>query len=255
LNYHFREANLQEELRRVVFAARNDQMLEFYLGTPSKVRSGGLQEIAVAPHAVLVGIQAVGRVELFLGGVIRTFTITFRPLGFHRLFRISMEELAGRGLEASSVIGPQAVLFHDRLLNSCSFEEMVEHADEFLTPFALAAEGRSDYFFDSMTGDLDRLPLDQLVSLSGLGQRQFERRFKNSVGVSPKRFTRVARLQRALDLKSMRSSWTWGQVAAECGYHDQMHLVHDFKDLGGETPSAMNELRTSRDRGGQPFVH
>ncbi|MGW8651528.1 AraC family transcriptional regulator, partial [Nocardia salmonicida] len=30
---------------------------------------------------------------------------------------------------------------------------------------------------------------------------------------------------------------SWAQVAAESGYHDQSHLVHDFRDLMNTTPT------------------
>jgi AraC-like DNA-binding protein len=257
LNYHLREADLMEETRRVVFPARNDQLLEFYLGASSRVRLGESATIAAAPSAVLVGIQAVGRVELYLSGVIRTFTIVFQPLGFHRLFQVSMDEFAGKGLDAASVIGSSANVLYDRLLHAASFEEMVRCCNELLTPLAMLAEGRSDYFFKAMSRGISKparqgsAHLEQLLSTSGLSQRQFERRFKQSVGVSPKRFTRVARLHRALHLKGLHTAWTWGQVAAECGYHDQMHLVHEFQDLGGDTPSTLIDLAGERDFGGR----
>jgi AraC-like DNA-binding protein len=243
-NYHLREA-LVEEGRRVFFPARNDQFLEFYLGERSKVRSGSSPELVTAPKAVLVGIQSVGPTELLLSGTIRTFTIRFRPLGFHRLFRMPMDEIAGKGLGAAGVMGREVAALHDRLLNSKHFGEMVAHTERFLTPLADATASKEDYAFESISNLLSRPQtpsLDLLVNETCLSQRQFERRFKIGIGVNPKRFTRVARLHRALNLKNKRTTWTWGQVAAECGYHDQMHLVHDFQDLAGAAPAAFRRL-------------
>jgi transcriptional regulator GlxA family with amidase domain len=73
----------------------------------------------------------------------------------------------------------------------------------------------------------------------GLDVRQFERRFSREIGMSPKRFARIARFQTALDWKLARPASTWREIAHELDYHDQMHLVHDFSKLGGHAPSEM----------------
>jgi AraC-like DNA-binding protein len=30
----------------------------------------------------------------------------------------------------------------------------------------------------------------------------------------------------------------WTQIALDCGYYDQAHLIHDFQSFSGFTPSA-----------------
>jgi len=70
-----------------------------------------------------------------------------------------------------------------------------------------------------------------------LGLRQFERLFRNEVGVSPKMFARVARFQAALDAKLACPQRTWLEIAHSFGYYDQMHMVHDFETLGQNAPT------------------
>jgi AraC-like DNA-binding protein len=58
------------------------------------------------------------------------------------------------------------------------------------------------------------------------------------VGVPPKTFARVVRLQRLLEaLRSARDPH-WSALATWAGYYDQSHLVAEFKELTGVTPSA-----------------
>ncbi|HVX46979.1 MAG TPA: helix-turn-helix transcriptional regulator [Mycobacteriales bacterium] len=70
----------------------------------------------------------------------------------------------------------------------------------------------------------------------GLLPRTFRRRFVAAVGLTPKRYARVRRLQRVVSAIDGREQPDWALVAAEHGYCDQSHLVDDFQDLIGATP-------------------
>ena len=79
-------------------------------------------------------------------------------------------------------------------------------------------------------------PVSQVASRLGLLPRTLARRFSNQVGITPKRFARVHRLQRVLRAVRRSSEPDWCALAAEHGYTDQAHLIHDFRDLAGITP-------------------
>ena len=53
----------------------------------------------------------------------------------------------------------------------------------------------------------------------------------------PKLYARIARFEAALDSKARARAKSWTDVAYEFGYHDQMHLVHDFEQFSGQTPT------------------
>jgi hypothetical protein len=53
----------------------------------------------------------------------------------------------------------------------------------------------------------------------------------------PKLFARIARFEAALDGKSRFAARSWTDVAHQFGYYDQMHMVHDFGELTGGTPT------------------
>ena len=57
-----------------------------------------------------------------------------------------------------------------------------------------------------------------------------------AVGLTPKRFARVCRFQRALG-ELARSPGSLAEVAATCGYFDQSHFIHEFRAFAGATPS------------------
>jgi transcriptional regulator GlxA family with amidase domain len=55
------------------------------------------------------------------------------------------------------------------------------------------------------------------------------------MGVSPKTLVRIARFQHVLKMKGA-SSLPWVEVAHALEYHDQMHMIRDFRDFAGDAP-------------------
>jgi AraC-like DNA-binding protein len=70
-----------------------------------------------------------------------------------------------------------------------------------------------------------------------ISERQLGRRFAERVGLNPKTFARVRRLQRAAEL--LANGTPPGQVAALAGYGDQAHFTHEATALAGTTPGAL----------------
>ena len=83
-----------------------------------------------------------------------------------------------------------------------------------------------------------------LISVSGLARRvnlssrQLERRFLDSVGMTPKRFCRIRRFQRVLQAMEEPGA-NWADAAVQCGYYDQAHLIRDFRRFSGLTPACL----------------
>lgn len=83
--------------------------------------------------------------------------------------------------------------------------------------------------------------IDESAHVLGVSGRHFRRLFQAEVGVSPKTFQRVMRFQHALGCRSRIPSWS--EVAAECGYSDQAHLIREFREFTGLTPRRLPERR------------
>ena len=95
----------------------------------------------------------------------------------------------------------------------------------------------------------DRAPLTTSVAgvtgVIGLSAKRFIERFKIEVGMTPKRYCRIRRFQRAVTLTNRGRHVDWTQVALDCGYFDQAHFIHDFRSFAGLTPTAYQAARTA----------
>jgi AraC-like DNA-binding protein len=82
-----------------------------------------------------------------------------------------------------------------------------------------------------------RLRIGELCSELGVSPRHLTRRFSAQIGLAPKavaRQLRFAAVRRSLDAPSDRS---WAEIAFAAGYFDQAHLIRDFHELAGITPT------------------
>ena len=89
------------------------------------------------------------------------------------------------------------------------------------------------------------LPTVEVLSdKAGLSSRRLARLFSLEVGLTPKLYARVLRFSRAVQLTRVDRPVDWSDVAERCGYFDQPHFIHDFKEFSGLTPSEYLLRRT-----------
>lgn len=68
-----------------------------------------------------------------------------------------------------------------------------------------------------------------------LSNRQFERAFKQYAGFSPKLFSRLLRFENVLNEYGNKNK-SLTDIAYSCGYYDQSHFIHEFKEFSGHHP-------------------
>jgi len=81
-----------------------------------------------------------------------------------------------------------------------------------------------------------------LAALTGLTSRRLISLFRDQVGLPPKLYGRVRRLQQAIGLAAAQDLPRWTEIALDTGFYDQSHLVHEFQELLGQTPTAFAGL-------------
>lgn len=83
-----------------------------------------------------------------------------------------------------------------------------------------------------------RVSVEGLAGLAGVSRRGLERAFVSQLGLRPKLFLRLMRLQRALEGLGLPGRGH-ADLAAACGFSDQAHMVREFRALAGRTPVDM----------------
>jgi AraC-like DNA-binding protein len=237
--YAQREARLLDTAVVHAVHARAAPILEFNFADPVVyVPCDGAHSFNSA-RTVVVGIQTRRRGQLQLSGTVNSFAILFQPAGLGLLFGSQAEEFTNRNFDGESVFGPMISRFHERLADCCSFEERISAANQFLLGRVLKACSR-----DGVTAACEVIlrgaggaSMEEVADRAGLSVRQFRRRFIQEVGIGPKLLSRIVRFEAALDRMGRSPDGLWTETAHELGYYDQMHMIHEFAEFTGETPT------------------
>lgn len=88
-----------------------------------------------------------------------------------------------------------------------------------------------------LRADTSSAPVRSVAAALGLGERQLERLFSERVGIGPKQFARVARMERAVALIGRAPQRGQAWLASAAGYADESHLIREFHSLAGVTPA------------------
>ena len=166
--------------------------------------------------------------------------VHFRPGGAFPFLGTPANELADAHVDLNVLWGTSALALRERLCLAKTPAERFDLLEEALVAhlfrplerhyavrFALNTFGRTD----------SSLTVRDVARDAGLSQRRFTQLFAREVGMSPKLFCRVRRFRRALETVRQNPVPNWAQLAVDCGYYDQAHLIHDFQSFSNLSPT------------------
>ncbi len=186
------------------------------------------------PSRMLVG-QMDHHVSVRATGPVDVVGVRFHPSGAHPLFRFPMAELTNELAPLEDVVS-----LPERLTSASSIKDRRRALDAILSSRFGNAAPDPDFerAVSSVVEAEGRICVDALAANMGVGPRQLERRFRERVGLGPKRFAKVLRFQ-SVFRRAFLDERPWAELALDCGYYDQAHFIRDFKSFTGKSPSAL----------------
>jgi AraC-like DNA-binding protein len=173
----------------------------------------------------------------------RVMWVSFRVGGAYPFVAADAAALRNNLVDLADLWGRDGAGFRDRLLTASTPARMLDELEA-----ALLARARRPLEHDAaVTAAASALHRGASVAAAadrlGWTPRRLGRAFTTHVGLAPKRFARVRRFQRLLRVATQARP-DWARLAAETGYHDQAHLIHEFRELSGLTPGAYRPRST-----------
>ena len=81
-----------------------------------------------------------------------------------------------------------------------------------------------------------RIRIRDLIQTLNISRDAFEKRFRQTIGTTPKQFSSIVRMRKLIETGKDEKSLT--ELAYDFGYFDQSHFIKDFKLFTGRTPSS-----------------
>lgn len=176
------------------------------------------------------------------GGGMDLLGVRFRPGAISWFIDLPADEVTDAIVSLGHAWGPTTEALRERLRKQDDDDARVGLMDDALLRRLARHPGRGDRVVRQAAAILGqaqgRIRTEALADRVGLGRRQFERRFRAAVGVSPGTAGRVLRFQSARSRMQSDPQMALSWVALEAGYHDQAHFTREFRALAGETPGA-----------------
>lgn len=172
---------------------------------------------------------------------ISVFSIVFHPQGLMTFFNFPLNEIYNQSVPLKYLNRKLAQEILPQLTNEQSFENKVEIIERF---FCLVLDeelnrfnfSRINHAINIISQTRGKITIENLASETCLSRKQFERKFSELIGITPKQYLKIIRLQYSLFLKSRNKKLNITDLAYEVGYYDQAHFINEFKLQTGFTP-------------------
>ena len=100
----------------------------------------------------------------------------------------------------------------------------------------------NEYLVSRITRTKGCISMKELVDETNYSECYLRRVFKNYHSISPKQFAQYIRFQILLD-KLKTEDMRYDQLALECGYYNEAHMMKGFKNYAGMTIEQYRKLR------------
>lgn len=189
------------------------------------------------PSSGMAGIRQVPRLLSYEKDTAMLLVI-FRDGGPSAFFRQPLHELFNASTPLGDLIPRQRIYeTEERLSEAKQHRQRIAIVEELLCSL-LRPDNSTDLLVDeairqirSANGDIR---IQELMKTLPISRDPFEKRFRKTIGATPKQFAGIIRLRHLINTYTPGASLT--SLAYAAGYFDQAHFIRDFKRFTGQSP-------------------
>lgn len=174
------------------------------------------------------------------------------PYALAQLLGVPANELTNQSVDMKTLCGKEGEELEEKIMLASGNDQRIKIITDFLEArlknikpaFAALCSSVKTISNAYVTVSVNALAANNFLSV-----RQFERRFKEFSGFTPKQFLRIARFNSLLN-KPFHDK-CFAEIAFDFGYYDEAHFSHDFRQFSGLNPKEYFKPETivATDRG------
>ncbi len=196
------------------------------------------RDYELSPDYTLIGLFTEPY-DVHFRKMVRVLGIRFKPEGIYPVFGMPASEILAAFADMENFVGKNFREYTSKVRDSNSVGEMIGLSEAYL--LGNVNRRRLNLYYLNRAAEIIRrknglISMEELAGSAFISARQLEREFRQKIGISPKKYMRIARLNEVnrMITKGRRLSLT--DVSYACGYSDQAHFIRDFKHFTGESP-------------------
>lgn len=187
--------------------------------------------------------------------VIITFTFT----GLLYLLDIKSTDLINRAIKLELILGTQPVsLLKEKLYHSLNDWDRVQILNDFflskIKKNSIQKVSKGCEVLQFVNEKQGRTNIKQVSAEVHLSYRQIERCFKREVGLNIKGYLKIIRLDQACKMMMNYPGSDIQEIIERCGYYDQAHFIHDFKNHFCHSPKKFLKLTQGKFYMDRPYL-
>lgn len=219
--------------------------LIFNFGPPINVKvSGGGNEWLHQPEGFVAGLDDTYALVESSGSQCGV-EVYLTPVGAGLVTGTPMRHLRGQVISLDDLFGAVGGLLREELLETPGWEERFAIVDRFLLARIADAEpppAAVDWALARLHATRGAIEIGALTEEIGCSRRYLIGKFNDHVGLPPKLVGRILRFEHAQELAD-DCGIGWAEIAQQCGYYDQAHMIRDFQQFTGNSPTTYQAMK------------
>jgi AraC-like DNA-binding protein len=225
------------------YPPRPQECLQFYPKDPETISYNNSNLIYSGKKSALIGQHTVVS-NRHIGQNFITLQVVFQPGALFRLMGIPSKEFTNLFIDAEEVLGKEVNFINEQLYQATNYVQMQHIVEQYLYNLILQSKQHThsiDQVAQLMLTSV-HTSIDYFSKQACVCHRQFDRVFKERIGIGPKLYMRLIRFDRAFRMKNLYPHKDWATIAIDSGYYDYQHLVKDYKEFTGLAPTDFIKL-------------
>lgn len=184
--------------------------------------------------------QYLDDVVMVTTGHTHIISVNFKPGGMYAIFGVPQNFYESKNVSLDDIESNISSLLWEELMEQQGIAGRIHILEEFLiqhvrrSRMPVTEMSRMAEYIRAFEGQIS---VHLLAGMAGMSVRTFSRRFSSQIGLSPKQYAEIIRLNRVCSDMVNTGKHDLLTIALHHGYYDASHLINTFKKYLHLTPS------------------
>ncbi len=165
--------------------------------------------------------------------------IKFKQGGAYNFFKLPMMQFSNKIVNLTDILNGETEQLRGKLMGAGDDEAIRKILDYYFLIKVDLLEGAYnvvDSAINEVKAEGAPVSIKNFCESENISNKHLISLFNKKVGLSPKLVHRINKFIKVIELLQKKRNVNWPEIAYECQYYDQAHLINEFKSFSGLSP-------------------